>query len=104
MFLYREVLPFYIWFYPPMVNHDVCLYDLVKLVVVIPTSPRTSKTEFVFKRYLRFRIDGFPVFHGEEVPLSFAEVPGEVPLLVPLNLLALGCPHFISGTWCGSSG
>ena len=38
-------------------DYDVSLHDLVKLFVVIPTSPRTSKTEFVCSRYVRFRID-----------------------------------------------
>ena len=74
MVLYREVLPFYIWFYPPLLGCDVSLHNRVVLIVVIPTSPRMSKTEFVFKRYLSFRVDGFPVFHS-------AEVPGEVPVV-----------------------
>ena len=46
MFFYREGLPFYILFYPLLLDYDVSLHDLLKVVVVIPTSPRTSKTEF----------------------------------------------------------
>ena len=106
LFLYREVLPFYIWFYPLLLDYDVSLHNLVVLVVVIPTSPRTSKTEFVFKRYLRFRIDGFPVFPG-------AEVPGKVPNLVPLNHISSRVSSFhkrnfvrefrVKFRWCGTS-
>ena len=52
---YREVSPFYIWFYTPLLDYDVFLHHLVVLVVVIPTSPRTSKSEFGWKRYCSFR-------------------------------------------------
>ena len=34
-----------------MLNNDVFLHNLVVLVVVIPTSPRLSKTEFGYKSY-----------------------------------------------------
>ena len=56
VFRFIEVLPFYIWFYLPLLDYDVSMHDLTVLVVVIPTSPRTSKTEFVCSRYLRFRV------------------------------------------------
>ena len=45
LFLFREGLPFYIWFYPHMMDYDVALHNLEGLFVAIPTSPRTSKTE-----------------------------------------------------------
>src|SRR5664279_3628891 len=45
-----------IWFYPPILDYDVSLHILVVLVVVIPTSPRSSKTEFVCKRYCVSRV------------------------------------------------
>ena len=54
MFFNRDVLTFLIWFYPPLLNYDVSLHDLVKLVVVITTSLRTSKTEFVCESCDRF--------------------------------------------------
>jgi hypothetical protein len=41
--LQREVKPFIIWFYPPLLNYDVSLHKVVELFVVIPTSPRSSK-------------------------------------------------------------
>ncbi len=45
-----------------MFDYDVSLHDLVMLVAVIPTSSRTSKTEFVCKRYHVFRmcVSGIP--------------------------------------------
>ena len=62
---YREVSPFYIWFYTPLLDYDVFLHHLVVLVVVIPTSPRTSKTEFGYSRYARFSVGVFLQFlHG----------------------------------------
>ena len=54
LFFNRDVLTFLIWFNPPLLNYDDSLHDLVKLVVVIPTSPRTSKTEFVCESCARF--------------------------------------------------
>ena len=57
--LYREVKPFPIWFYLPLLDNDVFLHILVVLVVVISTSSRTSKTEFVCKSYRNFRIAVF---------------------------------------------
>ena len=62
LFLFREVLPFSIWFYLPLLDYDVSLHDLVKLFVAIPTSPRTSKTESGWSRYLRFRVQCFCSF------------------------------------------
>ena len=66
--VYREAKPFPIWFYLPWVDNDVSLHILVVLVVVIPTSPRTSKTEFVCKSYCGFRIGLLPVGFGPEIP------------------------------------
>jgi hypothetical protein len=43
--LLREVKPFIIFFYPPLLDYDVSMDEVVELVVVIPTSPRSSKTE-----------------------------------------------------------
>ena len=62
-----KVLPFIIWFYPPLLNNDVSLHDPVKLVVVISTSPRTSKTEFVCECCVRF---GVVVFLNSGRPAS----------------------------------
>ena len=43
-------------------DHDVSLHNLVVLVVTIPTSPRSSKTESGCRRYARFRFAVFAVF------------------------------------------
>ena len=59
---YREVKHFPIWFYLPLLDNDVSLHILVMLVVLISTSPRTSKTEFVCKSYGVFRIGAFEGF------------------------------------------
>ena len=55
----RKVLPFIIWFHPPLLNNDVSLHNLVVLIVVIPTSPSLSKTEFVCKTYCFYTIGLF---------------------------------------------
>ena len=52
-FLFREILTSSIWFYLPLLDYDVSLHDLVKLFVAIPTSPRTSKTESGWSRYVQ---------------------------------------------------
>ena len=54
--IYREVKPFFIWFYPPMLDYDVSLHDFVELVIIFETSPSSSKTEFGCSSYDRFRI------------------------------------------------
>ena len=53
---YREVIPFIIWFYPPLVDYDVSLHDLVELVILFETSPSSSKTELGCSSYGCFRI------------------------------------------------
>ena len=45
LFLFGEDLPFYIWFYSPLLDYDVSLHDLVELFIAVPTSPRSSKSE-----------------------------------------------------------
>jgi hypothetical protein len=39
---------------PPLLDYDVFMDEVVELVVVIPTSPRSSKMEFGYKSYRRF--------------------------------------------------
>jgi hypothetical protein len=53
------VKPFIIWFHPPLLDYDFSMDEGVKLVVVIPTSPSSSKTESGCKSYGRFRVDDF---------------------------------------------
>jgi hypothetical protein len=53
--LRREVKPFIVWFYPPWLDYDVSLHKVVKIVVMIPTSPRSSKMESGCSSYCRFR-------------------------------------------------
>ena len=57
-----------IWFYPPLLDYDVSLYILVELIVTIPRSPRSSKTEFGCERYVRFHFAFSAVFTGPEFP------------------------------------
>jgi hypothetical protein len=57
--LYSKVKPFIIWFHSPLLDYDVSMAEVVELVVVIPTSPRSSKTESGYKNYSRFCIDVF---------------------------------------------
>jgi len=45
-----------------MMDYDVSLYDLVKLVVSFETSPRSSKTESGCKRYRSFGVGVSAVF------------------------------------------
>jgi hypothetical protein len=52
--LRREVKPFIIWFYSPWLDYDVSLHKVIELVVVIPTSPRSSKTESGCSSYCHF--------------------------------------------------
>ena len=52
MFFNRMVLPFPIWFCPPLLDYDVSLYILVEVIVTIPTNPRSSKTESGCERYM----------------------------------------------------
>ena len=97
MFFNRMVLPFSIWFYPFLLDYDVSLYVLVELIVTIPTSPRSSKTESGSKSYARFGI-GVPTnFQRAEVlpllpPLLppslcyLAEVPVKSPVVPPLRV------------------
>ena len=52
----REVKPFIIWFYNPLMDYYDFLYDLVELIVLFKTSPRSSTSEFGCKSYGCFRI------------------------------------------------
>ena len=54
--IYREVKTFFFWFYPPVLDYDVSLHDLVELIIIFETSPSSSKTEFGCSSYDRFRI------------------------------------------------
>jgi hypothetical protein len=52
--LYSLVKPFIIWFHPPLLDYDVSMDEGVELVLVIPTSPSSSKTESGCKSYVLF--------------------------------------------------
>jgi hypothetical protein len=54
VYLQREVKPHIIWFYPPWLYYDVSLHKVVELVVVIPTSLRSSKMESGCSSYCCF--------------------------------------------------
>ena len=45
-----------IYFYPPLLNYDISLHDLLEFIDTFETSPRPSKSEFGFKIYDRFSI------------------------------------------------
>ena len=60
---YRVFLPFPIWFYATLLDYDVSLHNLIVLVVKIPTSPRSSKTESGCKSYGHFCFVFSAVFH-----------------------------------------
>ena len=57
--LYREVKPFPIWFYIPLLDNDVSLHYLVALFVASSTSQRSLKTKSRRKSYERFGVGGF---------------------------------------------
>src|SRR5664279_3752915 len=70
-----------------MLDYDVSMHILVVLVVVILTSPRSSKTEFVCKRYCVSRVcaSGIPasselsgIFRSAR---NFPEHSGRIPNL-----------------------
>ena len=75
--LRREVKPFIIWFYAPWLDYDVSLHKVVDLVVVIPTSPRSSKTESGCSSYCRFRFGISVVSVGAEIAGPGPEIAGQ---------------------------
>ena len=62
------------------VDNDVSMHNVVGLVVVIPTSPRSSKTESGCKIYHRFRNTSFPVFSYREFSVSYRESRYDFPV------------------------
>jgi hypothetical protein len=64
----REVKPFIIWFYPPLLDYDVSMDEVVELVVVIPISPKSSKTESGFSSYCCFISVFLPVTDDRKKP------------------------------------
>ena len=55
----REFLTFPICYHNILLDYDVSLYNLIVLVVTIPTSPRLSKTEFVGESYCIYTVRKF---------------------------------------------
>jgi hypothetical protein len=61
--------------YPPLLDYDVSMCEVVELVFVIPTSPRSSKIESECKSYHHFRAVDFsrpdnpPKFGPDNPPL-----------------------------------
>jgi hypothetical protein len=74
--LQREVKPFIIWFYPPWLDYDVSLHKDVELVVVIPTSPRSSKMESGCLSYYRFHFGVSASFRGAALAGLGPEIAG----------------------------
>jgi hypothetical protein len=75
--LQREVKPFIIWFYPPWLDYDVSLHKVVELVVMIPTSLRSSKMESGCSSYCRFRFGISAVSEGPKIAGPGPEIAGE---------------------------
>jgi hypothetical protein len=82
--LRREVKPFIIWFYPPWLDYDVSLHKFVELVVVIPTSPRSSKTEFGCSSYCHFCFGISTSFRGAALAGPGPEIAGPARLITSL--------------------
>ena len=65
----------------------------------------SNEKVIAFQVFLFFMVRKFRSFSRK---FRVSEVPGEVPMQVPLSIVALGCFHFISGSsfgsWLGSSG
>ena len=94
--LYREVKPFPIWFYLLLLDNDVFLHILVVLVVVISTSPRTSKTDFVRKTCCVFGVGGFT-----DCSLKRGKI---LPHLVLSSIVVQGCfSAYSCSARCGDS-
>jgi hypothetical protein len=66
-FIFEEVKPFIIWFYPTWLDYDISLHKVAGLVVVIPTSPRLSKMEYGYSSYGCFGFNHFYLFTGRRV-------------------------------------
>jgi hypothetical protein len=62
-----EFKPFIIWFYPHWLDYDVSLHKVVDIVVVIPTSPRSSKTESGCSSYCCFHFGISAISRGPEI-------------------------------------
>jgi hypothetical protein len=84
--LCREVKPFLIWFYPPLLDYGVSIHRLVELIVVIPTNPRSSKTESRCSSYGRFGFSCFCLFQGRRLRSRRAGDSG------PKCVFAVFCP------------
>jgi hypothetical protein len=87
VYLRREIKHFIIWFYTSWLDYDVSLHKIVELVVVIPTSPRSSKTESGCSSYCRFRFGVSASFGGPEKagPGPEKPVPWPFRVVLPAN-------------------
>jgi hypothetical protein len=90
--LYRLVKPFIIWFYPPLLDYDVSMHRLVELVVVIPMSQRSLKTESECSSYDHFGFRCFCLFQGQRLQTRRAKDSG------PKCVFAVFHPEYWSGT------
>ena len=99
--IYREVKPFFFWFYPPMLYYDVSLHDLVELIIIFETSPSSSKTKFRCSSYGSFRIADSDSFQrgGDSGPR--AETPAKTPAKTPggCPVPPGSCPGVCPGVW-----
>jgi hypothetical protein len=66
--LFREVKPFIIWFYTPLLDYDVSMHGFVELVIVIPTSQDHRKQSPDAQVMVIFVLVLLPVFWWPESP------------------------------------
>ena len=64
LFFFREVLPFYIWFYPPLLDYDVSLHNLVELVRCDSNEPKIIEIGVRMQKLLSFSYCCFCQFSG----------------------------------------
>jgi hypothetical protein len=65
-------------------DYDVSLYKVVELVIVIPTSPRSSKMESGCPSYCRFCFGVAASFRGPEIADPGPEIASVAIVVAPL--------------------
>lgn len=94
-FIYREVKSLPSWFYPHLVLFGVYVHEEIELVVTFKTSPSSSKTDSVCKRYYVFRISGFLVLQSGFKPRIYRVSYRVHPELIPgLNRASPGTARY----------
>ena len=100
--LFREVNPFIIWFYPPYLDYDVFVHNIEDLVLVIPTSPSSQKSESGCSSYGRFGFSSFCSLQGRRLRPGGPETPAEKGVFSVFELCF--CPESPGGGDSGLGG